>query len=614
MNRRERRAAGRTLPTKPAGPDPSTPAALVEAGLGHRRAGRHLDAQLCCQRALALQPGHADSLHLMGLLSLDAGQGDHALEWIAGAIRQTPRAEYLSSLGSALQQLGRHEEALKAFDKAIQLAPHDAGLWRSLGDVLLNLGRRAEALLGFQQVLTLTPRDWEAAWKSGILLHEAGRFEEALVQLNLCHELQPDHAPTLSVRAVALRGLKRFDAALADNRRAHQLDPGNAEICTNAADALISLGRHQEALPWLDRALALRPDFLPALQNKASSLAQLHRFEEAIAVRHLLKRLDPDDPEKDLRLGQLDLLTGNFATGWARREARFRIPGLPTASFNFAQPIWLGEQDVNDKTILVHADEGLGDTIQFVRYVPMLAQLGAQVILVVQDELHALLSGLPGVLQCLPRSAGSLPPFDMHCPICTLPLAFATRLETIPAAISYLPAPPQDRVQAWKNRLGPREKWRVGLVWSGNPKHANDQNRSLPFRTLSRICDLDIAWVSLQKDPRPDDRAALIERPGILDLTADLTDFIETAALISCLDLVITVDTSVAHLAGALGRPTWILLPYVPEWRWLLDREDSPWYPTVRLFRQRPTRDYAGVMDRVRAKLVTLMSKGPDRQ
>jgi tetratricopeptide (TPR) repeat protein len=546
----------------------------------------------------------------MGLLSLDAGQGDHALEWIAGAIRQTPRAEYLSSLGSALQQLGRHEEALKAFDKAIQLAPDDALLWKNLGDVLLNLGRRAEALLGLQHALRLNPRDWEAAWKSGVLLHEAAWFEEALAQFNLCHELQPNHALTLSVRALALRGLKRFEEALADSRRAHQLDPGNAEICTNAGDVLSSLGRYHEALLWLDRALALRPDFLPALQNKASSLVQLHRFEEAIAVRKLLKRLDPDDPDKDLRLGQLDLLTGNFEAGWARREARFKIPGLPTASFNFAQPIWLGEQAVKDKTILVHADEGLGDTIQFVRYVPMLAQLGARVILVVQDELHVLLSGLPGVLQCLPTSAGSLPPFDMYCPICTLPLAFATRLDTIPSAISYLPAPPDDRVQAWENRLGPRKKLRVGLMWSGNPKHSNDQNRSLPFRTLSRICDLDIAWVSLQKDPRPDDRAALTERPEILDLTADLTNFVDTAALISCLDLVITVDTSVAHLAGALGRPTWILLPYVPEWRWLLDREDSPWYPTVRLFRQRPTRDYAGVMDWVRAELVAMMSKG----
>jgi len=217
--------------------------------------------------------------------------------------------------------------------------------------------------------------------------------------------------------------------------------------------------------------------------------------------------------------------------------------------------------------------------------------------------------GFPGVSQCLPKNGSEgVPAFDFHCPITSLPLAFRTTLETIPAPTSYLPTPAQDRRQIWEERLGPHDRLRVGLVWSGNPNHKNDRNRSIPLRTLSRILDVDATFVSLQKDARPDDKAILLERPDIVDLTAHLTDFVETAALISCLDLVITVDTSVAHLAGALGRPTWILLPHTPDWRWLLNRDDSPWYPTARLFRQTETRDYANVLDRVRRELLVLMT------
>lgn len=237
----------------------------------------------------------------------------------------------------------------------------------------------------------------------------------------------------------------------------------------------------------------------------------------------------------------------------------------------------------------------------------MLAERGARIVLVVAKALHSLLSEFPGVSACL-TLADKLPPFDMHCPICSLPLAFGTRLDTIPAATSYLPAPPPERTKAWEDRLGRHDRLRVGLVWSGSPAHANDLHRSISLQALSRILDVDATFISLQKDPRPADKAILEQRADIVDLTADLTDFIATAALVSCLDLVITVDTSVAHLAGALGRPTWILLPYVPDYRWMLDRDDSPWYPTVRLFRQTATREYQSVLDRMRSELLALVS------
>jgi hypothetical protein len=218
-----------------------------------------------------------------------------------------------------------------------------------------------------------------------------------------------------------------------------------------------------------------------------------------------------------------------------------------------------------------------------------------------------LLSGVAGVSECIPFSSRTYPAFDMHCPIMSLPLAFGTTLATIPPA-NYLPPLPAERVAHWDSRLGARDRMRVGLVWSGNPKQGNDRNRSMLFAQLARLLDTDATFVSLQKDPRPDDTALLAGRTDIIDLTADLTDFVETAALVSCLDLVITVCTSVAHLAATLGRPTWVMLPYLPDWRWLLDRDDSPWYPTVRLFRQDDTRDYARVVEFVRSELLEMMS------
>ena len=658
MNRRERRSAGRKSQGTPSRAGAATPVALHEAGVRHMQAGQYLDAQLCCQQALAMDSGHAGTLHLMGMLSAHAGQHDGALEWFARAIRQDAQPHYLAGLGVSLQSLGQFEQALTAFDKAIQLKPDDTGLWIHLGNVLADLERPAEALLAFQHVLKLDPRHWDAAYRCGFLLHRLGQHQEAVASFDLSDRLRPDQPAILEMRAMALHSLKRFEEALADNRRAHALNPGNADTCNNIGAILQLLGRDDEALPWFDKALTLRPDYIVAFTNKASSLQQLHRFDEAFAVYRHMRAIDPACAQAEWDLSLLDMLHGHFEAGWAGREARWRAHAV--AYPKFPEPIWLGEQGIEGKTILICADEGLGDSIQFARYVPMLAARGARVVLVVDDAAYPLLSALPGVSQSFPKRlairhsssrhpratasplsleegalapvskgdgvahpsrlaedgehlrmtdpAAELPFFDMHCPMSSLPLAFGTRLDTIPSETSYLPAPAANRVQAWENRLGPHDRLRVGLAWSGNPNHINDHNRSVPLRTLSRLLDVDATFISLQKDPRPGDQALLRECTGVIDLTAGLTDFSETAALVSCLDLVITVDTSVAHLSAALGRPTWILLPYTPDYRWLLDRDDSPWYPTARLFRQRETRDYAEVIDRVRTELMAMVA------
>jgi tetratricopeptide (TPR) repeat protein len=607
MNRRERRAAGKSPEIAPGKAGALDPAALYETGMMHLRAGRTLDAQVCGQQALTADPEHADSLHLMSLITIDAEHFDLAAEWARRAVAQDPKPQYLFTLGSVLRQQKQFEEALEAFEQAARLKPEAIALWSAVANVMVDLNRTDRAAAAFAHVLKLNPRDRDAAYNAGSLLQRSGRAAEALPYLQMSDDLQPNHAPTLQMRALALHDLERSAEALADIERAHGLDPASAEICNNAGAVLHRLGRDDEALIWFDRALQRKPAYVGALCNKGAALSHLHRFDDALAMYRRARAIDPGYAEAEWGLALLNLLRGNFEAGWTGREVRWKVPDLPIAHFDYIQPMWLGNGSVEGKTVLVHVDEGLGDTIQYVRYVAPLAARGARVVLVVPASLCGLLSKLPGVAQCLPMGS-EFPAFDMYCPIGSLPLAFGTRLETIPADVPYLPAPEPARVQAWEARLGSHDRLRVGLVWSGNREHWNDHNRSVPLGILSELFDLDAAFVSLQKDPSADDRA-LLARSEVIDLTGELTDFTETAALMSRLDLVISVDTSVAHLAGALGRPVWTLLPYTPDYRWLLERDDSPWYPTMRLFRQSASRSYAEVITRVRGELSERIAK-----
>ncbi|HTC99624.1 MAG TPA: tetratricopeptide repeat protein [Bradyrhizobium sp.] len=512
----------------------------------------------------------------------------------------------LVGLGTELKQQGRIEEAFRALDRAAALDVESAAAWKPLAQLYADIGRLQEASLSFQHVLKLDPSDADAAYQAGLLLLRSEKFEGALALLSIAKELRPDHAPTLQTRALALalQNPARLEEAAAEMAGAHALDPPNADICNSMGVFLRKLGRPEEALIWFDKALDQRPEFFAASNKKVSALVDLGRCDEALAICFEVMEAAPDNAEAEFNAGFLLLLKGNFEAGWARREARWRMPpGRAPTKYSFSQPPWLGKEPVAGKTILIHQDEGLGDTIQFARYVPMLAALGARVVLIADGRLVPLLSKLPDVVACIPGEGTVTLAFDLHCGISSLPLAFGTTLDTIPAHVPYLPAPAAARVQAWEQRLGPHHRLRVGLVWSGNPQHGDDHKRSIPLRALSPLLGLDASFVSLQKDPRPTDRTTLSGQTGIVDLTVHLTDFVETAALVSCLDLVITVDTSIAHLAGALACPTWIMLPHVPDWRWLLDREDSPWYPNAKLFRQDESCDYTPVIERVRAEL-----------
>jgi Flp pilus assembly protein TadD len=458
------------------------------------------------------------------------------------------------------------------------------------------------------QNLAAVQRSLEAA-RQGQSLFALGRYAEALECFNAFARLNPNVAPLYQTRGLCLQRLGRFEEAEADFELSIALNPGEAETHKNLGTLHSRFGRMEQALASFDRALALRPNFPAALNEKARALWSQQLLDEAFAAFHASLALDPRNADTIWNLALLQMLTGDFERGWSGREARWKASSLGLPDRGFSQPLWRGDQPLEGRTILLHADEALGDSIQFARYAPLVAALGARVILEVRPPVQSLLAGVPGVAHCIDRASTPSQTFDLHCPLGSLPLAFGTRLDTIPFAEGYLPAPPAERLAAWDDRLGPRTRLRVGLVWSGDPGHNNDHNRSMPLRTLAPLLDCDVQFVSLQKGVRDQDKAFLAERPDIIDLTTDLTDFNATAALVRCLDLVISVDTSIVHLAGALGVPVWTMLPFNPDWRWLLKRDDSPWYASMRLFRQPGRADWASVVESVRGELDGLASE-----
>ena len=606
MNRQQRRSSAGQSGESPAGLHQPTAAALFEAALWLLRAGQLADAETSCRQALAIEADHAASLHLMGRLCQLARQDDLAVEWFAQAIRKDSNvAEYFFDLAAVLAGMGRLDDAIKSYDLGLVRQPESSGEWYRLGELLMRRERRDEARLSFDQALKADPGHVEAANSCALLAFHAGDYETAIARFDQSFAIKPDPG-ALHLKGLCQLRLRRYEAALINIGQALAQVPDHLEVINNYGVVLHKLGRNAEALVHFDRALRLKADFVEALNHRGSALGELHRFDEALASFDRAIALKPDFAEAHWNAALLRLLLGDFASGWREREWGRNCGAVGFVERPFSQDLWLGEASLAGKTILLHSDEGLGDTIQFARYAPLLAARGARVMLEVDPVLHPLLSGMDGVA-CVPRGGDEARDFDLHCPLSSLPLACRTQLETIPATPD-LRAPPQSIVDAWQTRLGPRKGLRVGLVWSGNPTHGNDRNRSISLRTLAPLLDCDASFVSLQKELRPADAAYLQERGGIIDLTAHLSDFVETAALVSCLDLVITVDTSVAHLSGALLRPTWVLLPYTPDYRWLLDRPDSPWYPTVRLFRQDAARDYARVVESVRGELQALIA------
>ncbi len=609
---------------------------LYDAALRHFHAGRFGPAEDRCARALAQDPRHADALHLLGLIYWKTDRLDFAAELVAAAIQcNSPNPKYLSDLGSILFAQNRFEEAERIFGQALDLDPDSAAIWVTVGDMLRAQGRHDEALATYDRALTLDSTNIEAANKTGVLLFELGRYEEALAKFDLAQAISPDQVDILYHRGDCLSHLdrrdeaieqfekairlkpdfisalnklgtllsktKRLDDALSVFDRSLSLTPDRPELLNNRGIVLLELGRYDEALALFDRAISLNPEFVNAHSNRGICLDEMVRPDEALASYEKALALQPEFPDAHWNMATNRLRAGDYRTGWAKHEWRRKRPGgVVIDRRDFHRPLWLGGEPIRGKTLLLYSDQGFGDALQFCRYVPLLAAVGARVILEVPEALRELLAGLDGVSEIFAKGQ-PLPDFDFYCPLSSLPCAFDTTLETIPSVTPYISA--RGRAEFWKSRLASLNSPRIGLAWSGNPENTIDQKRSIPLQLLLPLLEVDARFVSLQKNVRPADRAILDQRKDILDLGPELENFADTAAVMSQLDLVISVDTSVSHLAGALGRPLWILLSYVPCWRYLLHRTDSPWYPTARLFRQSETREWPTLIDQVRAEL-----------
>ncbi len=475
-------------------------------------------------------------------------------------------------LGMIAHQCGNSKLAIELIQRAIAIDPTPADFHNNLGEILRINGRLDEAEASFQRCLQINPRFGAAFNNYGELYRERGQLERASEQY----------------------------------RRAIEIDPEGAAAYNNLGIATHDLGDPQTAIGLYQKAIALGTNYVDAINNLATSYLDLRRVDEAMDTFHQALSLDPQNADAHSNLAYALLLRGDLAGGFDEYEWRWKCPKFPSPRRGFTQPLWTG-QDPRSRTILVYAEQGLGDTIQFIRYVPMLAKLGARIIVECKRELLPLLKQVEGVEQWL-AFGDALPPFEWQVPMLSLARAFRTTLETIPNSVPYLRADP-DRAEKWQAKIEDADDaLRVGLVWAGTPTHANDRHRSISLAQFAPLAAVKhVRWYSLQFGPR----AADPRPPGLelIDLGSQVRDFADSAAIIDQLDLLISVDTSPAHLAGAMGKPVWTLAPFNCDWRWLLEDESTPWYPTMRLFRQDRYGDWENAIARVTQELALLQPK-----
>lgn len=529
-------------------------------------------------------------------------------------------AEGAYARGLAFLAQGRYLESIPEFDRAVLDAPAMvlADAFSKRGSALMALGRAAEALESFDQALKHRPDHPDANFNRGVALQNLERLEDAVEAYSRAIGINPGDAQAWNNRGVVLGELRRFDEALRDLNRSIALQPGYADAHNNRGVIQGELHEFTAALLSLDSALALRPDYVDAWYNRGNMQVEMQDWPAALASYEQAITLDPAYAQAHWNQGLCHLRMGDFGLGWPKYEWRWEaVPGMRRAAH--AEPLWLGEVPLAGRTILLHAEQGLGDTLQFCRFAAQVRALGARVLLEVQAPLRELMVGLEGVDRVFVQGE-PLPDFDYHCPLMSLPLALRTSVSDIPVPGGYLSGDPS-QVAHWRERLGDDPVLRVGVVWSGGYRPHQpvtwgvNERRNMHPRYLALLDVPGVRIYSLQKGQEAEAqlvglRASGWRGPAIIDHTDELPDFSDTAALICNLDLVISVDTSVAHLAGALGKPVWLLNRFDSCWRWMLERLDTPWYSSMRIFRQSAPGDWDGVMRTVQEQLAGVVNCG----
>ena len=535
--------------------------------------GRLREAEKLYARAIKAAPENFDALHLLGLIKAQTGQVGEAFRLMSAALKIKPdAADALVNLANVLHALKRDGEALDCLDKALALRPDDLDAQLNRGSALSALGRQQEALASFDAVLARNPGRGDALLNRGAVLAALGRPAQALAD---------------------------FEAVLAQA-------PNHAEALYNRGTALLDLNRPVEALETFDRLLTGAPQHIRAWNNRGRALQMLNRRSDAVASFDKVIAADKSNADAHFNAALSSLTLGDLGRGFQEYEWRWKRTGMTDARRGYKGRLWLGEFPLGQRTILLPAEQGLGDTIQFVRYAPILARGGAKVVLEVHPELKALLANVDGVASCHARGE-ALPAYDVYCPLGSLPLACKTEATTIPSGIAYLQAD-ESHLTKWRTRIEQLPGKRVTLAWAGRSSHPNDRNRSIGLKLLEPLLTLaGVSFISIQRDLREDDATLLAQR-GVTHFGADLADMSDTAAIVALADLTIAVDTSVVHLAGAMGRDVWVLLPFSPDWRWTLTAEHSPWYPQARLFRQPALGDWPAAIATARDALSRFVS------
>ncbi|MFL9866015.1 tetratricopeptide repeat-containing glycosyltransferase family protein [Paraburkholderia fungorum] len=553
---------------------------MLRQAVALQQNGAFAEAEELYREILELKPRHFDALQLLGSLALQAGRIQEGIEFLKKALAvNAKQAPLHSNLAYALNTLQRFDEALVSADRALALQSRFPDALNNRGNAQAGLNLPLEALGSFDRALALTP-DFAQAWNNrACVLRDLGRPADALASCDHALALQPNYPDAWSNRGNALSDLNQPHEARQSYQRALELAPAFADAWNNLGLTQVDLNEHAQALQSYERALAVSPAAAETHWNRSLCLLQL----------------------------------GDLEAGWTEYEWRWERSRIRAGRRTFAQPLWLGDFSIDGKTILLHAEQGLGDTLQFCRYAGMVSKLGAKVVLEVPRELMRLMSTLDGVDQLI-EAGQALPPFDCHCPLLSLPLAFRTDLASIPSKTPYLFADPR-ATREWHERIAAQAEGRlkVGLVWAGgNRPHVaelrkNDARRSITFERLAPILDVsNVQFFSLQKGAAAQQLPRGDSHLGVVDYTDELEDFADTAALVANLDLVISVDTSTAHLAGALDKPVWILNRFDTCWRWMLERTDTPWYAQAKLFRQPSLGDWDSVIRSARDALATL--------
>jgi tetratricopeptide (TPR) repeat protein len=608
-------------------------------GLALFQQGCHKEGIEFIRRAIRVDPSNAEYFGNLGVALLSIGEFDGviaALSEMPPATTRSPDIQHI--VGDALCAKKLFEKAAARYRSAIELGDRTASVWNKLGGCLLSIDRRAEAAAAFREALRINPDSGEAHANLGSAIMD-DHPDDAVHHYQRAATLRPDLPHVHIGLGNALAGVKTWDRAIESYRKALHLAPENIEALNGLGNALLEAENVKDAIAVLRRAIEVDPtsysahlrlgialaiedersqaieEFRACLRispsgpeaaiNLASVIQQVGRFDEALEFTQQFLQQHPDDAQMHWFLASLLLGRGDFENGWREYEWRWKWKDFGTRDRKFSQPRWNGE-DLNGRTILIHAEQAFGDQIQFVRMVPEVAARGGRVILECEPELMKLFQGFPGADFVIARGE-TIPPFDVQCPLMSVPGALGITPASIPASIPYL-GTDAERIEEWRSTIdGPRGALRVGLVWSGNSRVQGDWDRSMRLETLAELATVSkVKFFALQKGRAGEEAKNPPRGMQLENLGWRLRDFGDTAAVMSLLDLVITTDTSPAHLAGALGRPVWVMLNSAPDWRWMLGREDSPWYPTMRLFRQKSVGNWEEVIVRIAAELTRM--------